>query len=363
MLKINELKEIYKIKKSKYYSSILLLMNNEDKNIILSDSKGIIHIYDSKNDFKELLTIEFKKEINFISLKNENEILITFSEYIKCISIFKEISKNEKIYNYKEVFSVSLNLKDFSFYQCISLKSLENHLVSSCIKEIIHSWVLNSNNSNNTNLCNPLNYRVKKVISVCNKDTSAYLLEIPKLKILVTCSFRDCVLKFFDLENNYKFVSKINKIGQGYYEGCLSLINSDLFIVSGEGIKGIYLVNAIYKEIIQCIQINGYNGWINCLYAEPDYNELNPNKMIFYAGGEFEDNKKNFSCNFQQYGIVEGEIKLLNNKLNVHDEKISSIILYNNSSIDGADGKRNIDNNDKFYFWSVSKIDVKIWSN
>ena len=221
----------------------------------------------------------------------------------------------------------------------------------------------NVTNTNNDNSCISINYRVKKVISVCNKDTSSYLLEIPNLKLLVTCSFKDCVLKFFDLENNYKFISKINKIGQGYYEGCLSLINSYLFVVSGEGIKGIYLIDSRYKEVVQYIQINGYNGWLNCLYAETNYNDLNPNKMIFYAGGEFEDNKKNFSCNFQQYRIVDGEIKLLYNKLNVHDEKISSIIFYNNSSIDGADGKRNIDNNDKFYFWSVSKIDVKIWSN
>ena len=57
-------------------------MDNKEKSIILSDSKGIIHIYDSKNNFEEKLTIEFTKdklngknnEINFISLKNQNEL-------------------------------------------------------------------------------------------------------------------------------------------------------------------------------------------------------------------------------------------------------------------------------------------------
>ena len=329
-------------------------MNNEDKNIILSDSKGIIHIYDSKNNFQEKLTVEFKKEINFISLKNKNEILITFSEYIKCILIFKEISNNEITYNYKEIFSLSLNLKDFHFYQCISLKSLENHLVSSCTKEIIHSWVHNNITSiNNDNSCIPINYRVKKVLSVCNKDTSSYLLEIPKLKLLVTCSFKDCVLKFFDLQNNYKCIGRINKIGKGYYEGCLALINSILFIVSGEGIDGMYLINAENKEIIQQIQLNGYKGWINCIYADPLYNEQNPNNTIFYIGGEFEDYKKNFTCNLQQYEIINGEIILINSKNNVHEEKMSSIIFYFSS----------LSNEVKYIFWSVSKLDVKVWSN
>ena len=305
------------------------------------------------------MTIEFTKdklngknnEINFISLKNQNEIIITFSELIKCILIYKEISNNNSfVFKYKEIFSLSLNLKDFHFYQCISLKSIENQLVSSCLKEIIHSWILNNNNPNINSF-----YGVKKVISVCNKDTSSYLLEIPKLKLLVTCSFKDCILKFFDLSNNYRFISKINKIGQGYYEGCLSLINSYLFVVSGEGIKGIYLIDAKYKEIIQQIQINGYNGWINCIFADTNYNESNPNKMVFYTGGEFEDLKKKFSCDFQQYGIINGEITLLKSKKNVHDEKISSIIFY----FPYLDNQKD---NNKFIFWSVTKIDIKIWS-
>lgn len=361
MLKIDNLKEISKMKKSKYYSSIILIMPNEDKNIIISDSKGLLHIYESTNNFKEILTIEFKKEnfksknneINFISIKGINEILITFSELIKCISINKELSYNKIIYNYKEIFSLSLNLRDFNFYQCISLTSIENQLVSSCLKEIIHSWIINNNNNNNNS-----SYRVKKVISVCNKDTSSYLLEIPILKLLVTCSFKDCVLKFFDLNNNYKLIKRINKIGQGYYEGCLSLINSYLFIISGEGIKGMYLIDGRYKEIVEYIQINGYNGWINCIYANINYNEINKDKIIFYVGGEFEDNKKNFSCNFQEYGIVNGEIKLLNNKSDVHDEKMCSIVYYLNSSY-----KENKNISEKYIFWSVSKVDIKIWSN
>ena len=361
MIKIEKFKEIYKIKKSKYYSSIILLMPNDDKNIIISDSKGVIHIYDSKNNFEEKLKIIFNKEnikgrnneINYIYLMNKNDILITFSEIIKCITIFKEIINDNIIYKYKEIFSLSLNLKDFYFYQCISLKSEENQLVSSCIKEIIHSWVINKNNNSNISDIS-FTYRVKKVISVCNKDTSSYLLEIPKLKILVTCSFKDSVLKFFDLQNNYKCIGKINKIGKGYYEGCIALINSYLFIVSGEGIDGMYLINAKYKEIVQQIQLNGYKGWINCIYSDPFYNEQNPNNMIFYIGGEFEDYKKNFSCDFQQYEIINGEIKLFNSKNNVHEEKISSIINFSSSS-------SNEDN--KSFFWSTSKLDIKIWSN
>ena len=330
-------------------------MPNEDKNIILSDSKGVIHIYDSKNNFEEKLTIDFNKEnlkgknneINYIFIMNSNDILITFSEIIICISIYKEILKDNITYKYKNNFTLSLNLKDFNFYQCISLKSLENQLVSSCMKEIIHSWVINNNNNSD------INYRVKKVISVCNKDTSSYLLEIPKLKLLVTCSFKDCVLKFFDLQNNYKCIGRINKIGKGYYEGCLALINSILFIVSGEGIDGMYLINAENKEIIQQIQLNGYKGWINCIYADPLYNEQNPNNTIFYIGGEFEDYKKNFTCNLQQYEIINGEIILINSKNNVHEEKMSSIIFYFSS----------LSNEVKYIFWSVSKLDVKVWSN
>ena len=178
------------------------------------------------------------------------------------------------------------------------------------------------------------------------------------MKLLVTCSFKDCVLKFFDLNNNYKLIKRINKIGQGYYEGCLSLINSYLFIISGEGIKGMYLIDGRYKEIVEYIQINGYNGWINCIYANINYNEINKDKIIFYVGGEFEDNKKNFSCNFQEYGIVNGEIKLLNNKSDVHDEKMCSIVYYLNSSY-----KENKNISEKYIFWSVSKVDIKIWSN
>ena len=360
MLKFKNVKEIHKIKKTKYYSSNILLMPNDNKNIIVSDSKGIIHIFDSKNNFEEKLKIEFSKEclkknnneINFISILNHNDILITFSEIIKCISIYKEFQQNKEIYKYKDKFSISLNLRDFYFYQCIPLKSIENQLVSSCMKEIIHSWI----NTNNTNSNIPISYRVKKVISVCNKDTSAYLLEIPKLKLLVTCSFKDAVLKFFDLEQNYKFVSKINNIGYGYYEGCLSLINSFLFIVSGEGINGMILINAKYKEIVQNFEINGYKGWINCIYANVLYNELNPDFMIFYVGGEYEDKNKNFSCDIQQYGIINGEIKLLDTKTNVHDEKMSSLIFYYTSL-------SNENDNNKFYFWSSSKLEVKIWSN
>ena len=86
MYKIDELKEISKIKKKKYYSSLLLIMNNEDKNIILYDSKGIIHIYDSKNNFQEKLIVEIKKEINYISLKNKNE--ITKFIYLNINNIF-----------------------------------------------------------------------------------------------------------------------------------------------------------------------------------------------------------------------------------------------------------------------------------
>ena len=356
MLKINELKEITRLKKLKNFSSLILLISNKDNNIAISDFNGVLHIYQSKNNFNEILTIEFKKEnfknknneINFISLKGQNEILITFSELIKCISIYKELSNNNIIYKYKEIFSLSLNLKGFNFYQCISLTSIENQLVTSCLKEIMHSWIINDKKSD---------YRVKKVISVCNKDTSSYLLEIPKLKLLVTCSFKDCVIKFFDLNKNYKLISKINKIGQGYYEGCLSLINSYLFIVSGEGIKGMYLIDGRYKEILNYIQINGYNGWINCIYADINYNDTNK-KMIFYAGGEFEDNKKNFSCDFQEYGIVNGEIKLLNSKCDVHDEKMTSIICYLPlSSSNDKNGKN------KFIFWSASKVDIKVWSN
>ena len=76
MIKIEDLKEVKKIKKTKYYSSIILLMSNDDKNIVVSDSNGIIHIYDSKNNYDEKLKIIFTKEnlngknntINFISL-------------------------------------------------------------------------------------------------------------------------------------------------------------------------------------------------------------------------------------------------------------------------------------------------------
>ena len=76
MIKIEDLKEVKKIKKTKYYSSIILLMPNDDKNIVISDSNGIIHIYDSKNSYDEKLKIIFTKEnlngknntINFISL-------------------------------------------------------------------------------------------------------------------------------------------------------------------------------------------------------------------------------------------------------------------------------------------------------
>ena len=216
--------------------------------------------------------------------------------------------------------------------------------------------------NNNNNMSHPNNndntqfsYRVKKVISVCNKDTSSYLLEIPDLKLLVTCSFKDCVLKFFDLQNNFKLIKTINKIGHGYYEGCISLINSHMFIISSEGIDGMYLVDAENKEIIQQIQINGYKGWINYIFADISYNNLNPNEMIFYVSGEYEDNKKNFSCDFQKYGIINGEIKLLNSKFNVHDEKISCFIFYPSLSSDEIENKKNI-------FWSTSKLDIKIWS-
>ena len=352
MIKIEKIKEIQKIKKAKYYSSIILLLPNEDKNIIISDSKGIIHVYDSNNKFEEKLKIIFNKddlngknnEINFISLI-ENNILIVFSEIIKCISIYKECSKdNIEGFKYKEIFSLSLNLKDFYFYQCISLKSCNNNqIVSSCFKEIIHSWIKNENKNQDIQT----SYRVKKVISVCNKDNSSYLLEIPELKLLVTCSFKDSVLKFFDIEKNFKLISKINKIGHGYYEGCISLINSHLFIVSSEGINGMLLIDAKNKEIIQQVEINGYKGWINSIYSDVLYNELNTNNMIFYVGGEYEDNKKNFSCDFQKYGIINGEMKLLKSKFNVHDEKISSIIVYSSSN--------------KYYFWSSSKLDIKTW--
>ena len=331
MIKIEDLKEVKKIKKNKYYSSIILLMPNDDKNIIISDSNGIIHIYDSKNNYDEKLKIIFTKEnlngknntINFISLINNNDILITFSEYIKYISLYKEEENNNIVFKYKEITSLSLNLKDFYFYQCIPLKSFDDkQLVSSCMKEIIHSWIVSGNNNDNIQL----SYRVKKVISVCNKDTSSYLLEIPELKLLVTCSFKDCVLKFFDLQNNFKLIKTI-----------------------------MYLVDSKNKEIIQQIQINGYKGWINYIFADISYNDLNPNEMIFYVAGEYEDNKKNFSCDFQKYGIINGEIKLLNSKFNVHDEKISCFIFYPSLSSDEIGNKKNI-------FWSASKLDIKIWS-
>ena len=360
MIKIENLKEVKRIKKPKYYSSIILLMSNDDKNVVISDSNGIIHIYESKNNFDEKLKIIFTKEnlngknntINFISLINNNDILITFSECIKYISLYKEEENNSIIYKYKEITSLSLNLKDFYFYQCISLKSFDDkQLVSSCMKEIIHSWIVSGNNNDN----NQISYRVKKVISVCKKDTSSYLLEIPELKLLTTCSFKDCVLKFFDLQNNFKLVATINKIGHGYYEGCISLINSHMFIVSSEGIDGMYLIDAQNKEIIQQIQINGYKGWINYIFADLNYNALNPNEMVFYVAGEYEDNKKNFSCDFQKYGIINREIKLLNSKSNVHDEKISCFIFYPSLSSDEIGNKKNI-------FWSSSKTDIKIWS-
>ena len=360
MIKIEYLKEVKKIKKAKYYSSIILLMQNDDKNIVISDSNGIIHVFDSKNHYDEKLRIIFKKEnlngknntINFISLINNNGILITFSEYIKYISLYKEEENNNVVYKYKEITTLSLNLKDFYFYQCISLKSFDDkQLVSSCMKEIIHSWIVSGNNNDNTQF----SYRVKKVISVCNKDTSSYLLEIPDLKLLVTCSFKDCVLKFFDLQNNFKLIKTINKIGYAYYEGCISLINSHMLIISSEGIDGMYLVDAINKEIIQQIQINGYKGWINYIFADLSYNDLNPKEMIFYVAGEYEDNKKNFSCDFQKYGIINGEIKLLNSRFNVHDEKISCFIFYPSLSSDEIENKKNI-------FWSTSKLDIKIWT-
>ena len=356
MIKIKNLKEIYQIKKEQKNPSIILLMRNEDKNIIISDSDGVIHIYSPNNNFEEKLTINLtlkdnNNEIFFVSLMNKNDILITFKEIIKCISIYKESIGNEVVFKYKELFSLSLNIKSFHFFQCISLKSLDNnYIVSSCVKEIIHSWILNNNNSDIYS-----RYRVKKVLSVCNKDTSCYLLEIPKLKLLVSCSFKDCVLKFFDLQQNFKFISKISNFGQSYYEGCIRLINSYLFIVSGEGINGMLLIDAKYKEIVQHIQINGYLGKINSIYADEVYNDLYPKDIFFIIGGIFIDNKKIISYDFQQYEINNGEIKLINQKDNVHEEKISSIIVYNECPLNSKINK--------YYFWSASKSVIKIWSN
>ena len=102
-------------------------MENKDKNIIISDSDGVIHVYNPHNNLEEKLKIKFSlkynnNEIFFVSLMNKNDILITFKEIIKCISIYKESIGNEVVYKYKELFSFSLNIKSFHFFQCISLK-------------------------------------------------------------------------------------------------------------------------------------------------------------------------------------------------------------------------------------------------
>ena len=52
-IKIKNLKEISRIKKEQNNSSIILLMENENKNIIISDSDGVIHIYSFHNNFEE----------------------------------------------------------------------------------------------------------------------------------------------------------------------------------------------------------------------------------------------------------------------------------------------------------------------
>lgn len=362
MIKVDNLKEISIIKKTKNYFTFLLLMENDDKNIILSEYNGVIHIYNSHTNFEEIFTIIFNEKknsntIQFISLMNKKNILVTFKDIIRCISINKKKestneNENKFTYEYNELFSMSLNLRGFDFYQCISLQSMENYLVSSCEKEIIHSWTNSSIDSQNRQ------YKVKKVLSVCKKDTSSFLLEIPVLKLLVSCSFKDCVLKFFDLSQNFKLLKKIDKLGQSYYIGCLKLINSHLFIVTSEGINGMLLIDARYKEIVQKYEINGYKGWVNSIYANISYNDSNPNNIVFYIGGTFIDDKKNITSDFQQYEIGKGEIKLVNKKSNVHEESITSIIYYNPCHL--SDGENE---NKNFYFLSFSKSNLKIWNN
>jgi hypothetical protein len=363
MLNISNLKEISTIKKTKnQYFTFLLLMENEEQNIILSESINVIHIHNSHTNFEEVLTITFNNKqdsntIVFISLMNKN-ILVTFKDNIRCITIDKikdSTNENKIIYSYKELFSMSLNLRGFDFYQCISLKSMENYLVSSCEKEIIHSWTTNTNINTNSN---DIKYRVKKVLSVCNKDSSSYLLEIPSLKLLVSCSFKDCVLKFFDLSENFKFLRKIDNLGMGYYIGCIQLINSYLFIVASEGINGIILIDARYKEIVQRYEINGIKGWVNSIYANSLYNDLNPNNMMFCIGGTFLNDKKIISSDLQQYEIVKGEIKLVNQKNNAHEETITSLIYFKVNHLSNTEN-----DNNKFYLLSQSKSYTKIWSN
>ena len=356
MIKINELKEINKIKKDKYYSSILIilpLLNN--KYILLSNSGGKLNIYDSKPNFEEKLIVHYTKqdlnnknnEISHISLsKQDNNILITFPDFIKCISIYEEnqnmTSDNNYVLKYKEIFSISLGLKDFCFYQSISLITINNQIVSSCVKEIIHSWI-NEENENNSSK----SYRVKKVISVCRKDSSSYLLEAPYYKVLITCSFRDKIIKFFDLTNNYKLLSKIEKVGTGYYEGYIALISFNLIIVTGNGIDGMYLINVNDRQIFSKIELNGFKAWGNYI-CKTNYEDSN---IYFLIGCEYKDEKKNYYYNFREYKISEGDLTEIGNKDKTHEEKISSIIFYDEEKKEG----------NKKYLWSSSKLDVIVW--